>query len=175
VRAQLSPLLLGDRVDLRTDFNELEAVARLLILVSPTCPMCLHGARAVAEVLDRDRELEVAVFAVWMMGEPSDSCAEAERQRQLLVDERARHYWDGTDEVGGELGRLLGQPGLVAWDTYAGYAAGVRWDHSMPPPTDHVHQMGDPPWSHDDFYCSDPRELPWRLVSLLQTLSEAAA
>ena len=160
-----------DTVQLREDFNELAVMPRLLILVSPTCPMCLQGVRTIADALAQDRDANWAVLAVWMMGEPADSRAEAERQMKVLGDQRARHYWDGADEIGGELGRILGHAGLIAWDLYAGYSVGVTWNGPMPPPAGYVHQMGDPPWSHDESYCSDPESLRERIIALVSSLS----
>ena len=172
VGGAVRPSVIGDTGQLREDFNELSPTPRLLILVSPTCPTCLHGVRTIADALALDGDGAWAALIVWMMGEPSDSRAEAERQMKLLRDQRARHYWDGADEIGGELGRILGHAGLVAWDLYAGYAAGVTWDGPMPAPSGHIHQMGDQPWRYDEFYCSDPEALQERISALISSVSE---
>jgi len=46
----------------------------------------------------------------------------------LLVDDRARHYWDGRRRLGRSLARELGLGGgAVAWDIFLVYGPDAKW------------------------------------------------
>jgi hypothetical protein len=46
----------------------------------------------------------------------------------LLVDDRARHYWDGNTELGRFVARLLGRDdGAAAWDIFLVYGPDATW------------------------------------------------
>lgn len=45
----------------------------------------------------------------------------------LLVDDRARHFWDGDRRLGGEVARTLGNDGSTAWDVFLVYGPGADW------------------------------------------------
>jgi hypothetical protein len=46
----------------------------------------------------------------------------------LLVDTRARHFWDGEQKLGLAIARLLGQgEGAAAWDIFLVYRPGAKW------------------------------------------------
>ena len=46
----------------------------------------------------------------------------------LLVDDRARHYWDGDTRLGRFVARLLGRDdGTAAWDIFLVYGPNSTW------------------------------------------------
>jgi hypothetical protein len=46
----------------------------------------------------------------------------------LLVDERARHYWDAKTRLGRYVAELLGEgDGTPAWDIYLVYGPDAMW------------------------------------------------
>jgi hypothetical protein len=47
---------------------------------------------------------------------------------ELLVDERARHFWDGDRQLGHEVARVLGRgDGTAAWDVFLVYGPDAAW------------------------------------------------
>jgi hypothetical protein len=46
----------------------------------------------------------------------------------LLVDHRARHFWDGERKLGYAVGRMLGRsPTELAWDIFLVYGPRAKW------------------------------------------------
>jgi hypothetical protein len=46
----------------------------------------------------------------------------------LLVDSRAKHYWDGDRKLGLAIARLLGRgDGAAAWDIFLVYGPNAAW------------------------------------------------
>jgi hypothetical protein len=46
----------------------------------------------------------------------------------LLVDARAKHYWDGDRHLGHEVGRILRRgDGTAAWDVFLVYGPDAGW------------------------------------------------
>jgi hypothetical protein len=46
----------------------------------------------------------------------------------LLVDERAKHYWDGERKLGLAVARMLGRgDGAAAWDIFLVYGPDAKW------------------------------------------------
>jgi hypothetical protein len=47
---------------------------------------------------------------------------------ELLVDARAKHYWDGDRDLGHEVARILGRgDGPAAWDVFLVYGPDASW------------------------------------------------
>lgn len=45
----------------------------------------------------------------------------------LLVDQRASHYWDAETRLGRYVARLLGSEGTPAWDIFLVYGPAAEW------------------------------------------------
>ena len=45
----------------------------------------------------------------------------------LLVDDRAKHYWDGERKLGLAVARVLGRGDGAAWDIFLVYGPDARW------------------------------------------------
>jgi hypothetical protein len=47
---------------------------------------------------------------------------------ELLVDARAKHYWDGDRDLGREVARIVGrEDGSAAWDVFLVYGPDAAW------------------------------------------------
>ena len=78
------------------------------------------------------------VFVVWIPAIPSDRYEETARARKLISDDRARHYWDGSQAFGEAVSPLLGLRAKMAWDVYAIYGADAGWSTE---PMHWMHQL----------------------------------
>jgi hypothetical protein len=154
---------------IRAAFNQRIDAPRLLVLVSPTCAYCLAGADAVIE-LAATVTGPLHVLFVWMRGEPDDTFDKARRQATRARDEQISQFWDGDDLIGAAVAARLQRPGLIAWDIYLSFPAGVRWDGELPAPAAWVHQMGDKAWIDDEHHAQ-----PGELADRLQLVLDAAA
>ena len=130
---------------LRAAFNQYSDRARLVLLLSPTCPYCLRGADAVQAVLSENDSLALRVFVVWMHGIKSDREIPSTLVLSRIHDRRAIQYWDPTRQLAHTMFRQLppdtamaiadtvGGPPLI-WDALALYRPGTRWTNRFPTP-----------------------------------------
>jgi hypothetical protein len=83
-----------------------------------------------AKLADRD----VAVFVVWLRMVRTD--ARDLWPADAIVDPRVTHYWDEAKAVGKALAARddLAAWRPVAWDVWAVFPAGARWDDAPPRP-----------------------------------------
>lgn len=92
----------------REAFNDAAGHVRLVLLVSPSCGVCLTGAQKVqAEVLEALPEEDIRVLVVWLpkLGAKSEHVAEATK---TLPDRRATHFRDGEGTLMQRYNELLG-------------------------------------------------------------------
>lgn len=96
------------------------------------------------KVLDVIDSEDVSAHIVWMPVLRGDNFDAAERAPKLIPDVRARHYWDGDQDIGKLYGRIVELPigRELAWDIYFVFEPGVVWDEVAPVPTDWAHQLG---------------------------------
>lgn len=130
---------------LRSAFNQYADRARLILLLSPTCPYCLRGAGAIQSVLSENDSLALRVFVVWMHGIRSDKQIPSTLVLSRIHDRRAIQYWDPTRQLAHTMFRELprdtamaiadtvGGPPLI-WDALALYRPGTRWTSRFPTP-----------------------------------------
>lgn len=80
-------------------------------------------------------ERDVAVSAVWLNMVRTD--ARDLWPNDAIVDSRVTHYWDTTRAVGSALASRddLSAWRPVAWDVWAVFPPGARWDDAPPRPT----------------------------------------
>ena len=127
---------------LRTRFNEEADIPRLILLMSPTCPVCVAGAEWVqTNVLEANPSAEIRVFAVWF-----NMIAGDERSRwpgTILDDRRVVHLWDARRTVGRWYAEdpqiratTLTDSGVV-WDAYFLYGRESRWQSTPSDLIDH--------------------------------------
>ncbi len=95
----------------------------------------------VQTVLDRKREVPLDVLIVWIPAIAGDDYAAANRAMRLVPDERARHYWDGSQELGDAFSPVLGIRSRMAWDVYLLFGADADWNDTPPAPAEWLHQL----------------------------------
>lgn len=83
-----------DSIDaLRKQFNADRGRVRMVLLLSPTCPMCVQGAQWIQkEVLDRYPTASISLYVIWLPMLPSD--ARDKWNPELIHDDRATQFWD---------------------------------------------------------------------------------
>ena len=92
-------------------------------------------------VLDAFEGEPIDVFVVWIPAIPSDRYEATERGLTLITDERARHYWDGSQALGEAFAPVIAIRAKMAWDVYFVYGADASWGSSPPQPLHWMHQM----------------------------------
>lgn len=111
-------------------FDHESGKARLVLLMSPTCPVCVAGANWVEDnILDAYPEADIAVIAVWFNMYPGDQ--KAKWDPIIIDDARVSHYWN----EGKQLGRWYAEEGVytrfggdIAWDMFILYGPDSKWD-----------------------------------------------
>jgi hypothetical protein len=127
---------------LKDDFNQWSETARVLAVLSPTCPDCLEGYEMMVKMPTGPRCL-----VLWTAMLPGDSTGAAAQHG--LADHRCTHYWEDQGwPVSTRLRPLLGlgpyDPGRSVWDVYLLYPSGILWiDEHLPPPSDWTHNLGE--------------------------------
>jgi hypothetical protein len=81
-------------------------------------------------ILERHPKADLRVFVVWIPMLAGDANPEV---ADLLVDNRATHYWDGERRLGRAVAQTLGfGHDAVAWDIFLVYGQAAKWGD---PPT----------------------------------------
>lgn len=127
--------------ELAAAFNRAAGEPRVVMLISPTCAVCLISARVVDKYLLRRYESDdLSVFVVWgpMLGK--EERADAVESTAALPDPRVEHFWTAEHDLAERLAGVLGlKTGELAWDTFLVYAPGVRWGEQPPAPDTAMH------------------------------------
>jgi len=171
---QLSPLSskppeLLEINSLSTCFNEDDGAVRMLLLLSPTCSLCLEGASEIEDtVLKKVSEAAVRVYAVWLPILKTDTADRVAQAMGRLPDSRVRHFWDSKAELAEKYSHVLGLEAdlegwsitsifsrLVAayncslgysgpspaWDVYMLFGRTAEWKSGPPAPDFWMHQL----------------------------------
>lgn len=120
---------------LRTAFNADAGKVRVLMLVSPTCGACLHGASEVSEQLSNlDHGKDASLYVVWVprLGAHEKDVSSATR---VVAASWAKQYWDGNDLLGEQYKQVLGWNDN-AWDVYMLYGPKAQWIGDLAPAPD---------------------------------------
>lgn len=129
--------------ELQTEFNLESANSRVILLLSPTCPVCLQGASAVESMLQHYPHTRVTVFVIWEPILPTDWRKPGTSVLRRLSDTRVRQFWDSNHSVAtilkntGEAGKLhlnCCRHRGVLWDVTAAYPPGLVWNDIPPVP-----------------------------------------
>ena len=126
----------GTLDQLKTRFNQDKGTPRLVVLVSPTCPACVGGAKWIQdEILARYPNLNIHVYAIWYEMYPGDSPKAFPSARQTMPDARVEHYWDKKKETGrwfkANVPSDYNKP--IMWDAYYLYDADAEWGKTPEP------------------------------------------
>lgn len=126
---------------LRQEFNASADSERVLLLISPTCPVCVRGSSVVNAVLKRHPDSHIRVFAIWEPILPTDWNKPTSSVLRRLSDARAIQMWDKQHLVADLVKESTGDPNLgcckhngTLWDIIAVYPPGAQWTASLPPP-----------------------------------------
>ena len=145
-------------------FNDRKDLPRVVALLSPTCPGCVHAARAlVSEITEKRPGEDLSVTVVWVPMLPSDNEQTAVRAAGLFQDERVTQFYDPARLSGvawsRDLFASLAQRALSSntphgfptswievlaakpeqapiWDVVFFYPGGVEWQGKAPVPAD---------------------------------------
>jgi hypothetical protein len=124
-------------------FNAAMGRVRVLMLVSPTCGLCLEGAADVTEQLAKlEYGRETRVYVVWV---PRLNAVEKNvpAATRVVAASWAQQYWDPDDLLGQQYKQVLGW-NENAWDVYMVYGPQVQWKRNLPPPPEfYMHQTSE--------------------------------
>jgi hypothetical protein len=95
----------------------------------------------VQTVLERRKDIALDVLVVWIPAIGGDDYAAAVRSLSKVSDSRARHYWDGAQELGEKVSPVLGVRARMAWDVYLLYDGNAEWKDGPPAPASWLHQL----------------------------------
>lgn len=127
---------------LKAQFNADKGNVRLVVLLSPTCDLCLSGASVIQKVLDNVKSEEVRVYSAWVPMLASDTQVAVDRAAENLPDRRVTHYWDRNAELVTNFVPVLGLGNRPAWDVYMCYDRDAEWKDLPPKPNFWQEQLG---------------------------------
>jgi len=131
-----------DLAELRTRFNHDKGKVRVVMLLSPTCPMCLHGASEIeTKVLEAVKNPGIRIYAVSVPILDSDAEPTVARATARVPDTRVSRYWDARGELVKAYARTLSLGERPAWDVYLLYGPEVEWTAEPPAPRSWMHQL----------------------------------
>ena len=128
----------------RRAFNQASDHTRVILLLSPTCGTCLHGASAIDEVLKKYPNNQVTVFAVWQPMLPTDVSAPTTGTLGRISDRRVRQFYDEHHALAKQMKTDARPPqptqdcctrNSILWDILAVYAPGDQWTDKIPAAT----------------------------------------
>lgn len=124
------------------EFNRSQKVERVVLLMSPTCPVCLAGSSSVEAILRRHPGDNIRIFAVWEPMLPTDWGRPSTDVMARLSDPRVTQVWDKNHLIAElvEKGADGRQPACCTrnghwWDVIAAYSPASRWTAVAPVPT----------------------------------------
>ena len=117
----------------------------MVLVLSPTLPSCLSGARIVRrDVVDQLLGESVKTFVVWtpMLGDDTRDAAQhaAELMDTIDVDQ----FWDPNRRLAREYGKVVELPDnrILAWNVYMLHGRTDVWRGGPPKPVAWMHQLG---------------------------------
>jgi len=123
------------------DFNGSASVERVVLLMSPTCPVCLEGSSSVDAILQRHPGSKLRIFAVWEPMLPTDWGRPSTHVMARLSDPRVTQFWDRNHLIAGlvERGADGRRPACCTrnghwWDVIAAYPPASKWTSVAPVP-----------------------------------------
>ena len=92
------------------------------------------------KVLSQIEDENLAVFLVWIPAIRTDNFEASLQSRNLVPDQRVKHFYDESQALGNALAPVLGTRMRMAWDVYVAYPKSESWEGAPPKPADWLHQ-----------------------------------
>src|SRR6266849_10793447 len=92
--------------DVRKEFNASSQKARVVALLSPTCPDCQSGHGVVGRMLKKFPSPKLKAILVWEPMRDGDNATSATQQAETVQDIRISQGWDGGHNLGRSLDKL---------------------------------------------------------------------
>ena len=139
----LEPENLGD---LRDAFNAASDRVRVALLLSPSCPHCLHGADLIQKAFADSASTPLRVLVLWMHITHSDRQPPNSLVLARVSDPRTIQWWDPHRLLSKVMQRdypadtliamqdTTGTPPPVIWNLVAMWRPGVTWTDHLPLP-----------------------------------------
>jgi len=128
---------------LREDFNRDRGKLRLMLLIGPSCGVCLRGMKDVNEdLLSGNGDSKLRTYLVHL---PTLNATEkdARRAMPLITGGNPTHYWDPSGRTGEVYAETLDlrDGDDYAWDVWMIYGPDAQWTGAVPPKPDFVMQQ----------------------------------
>lgn len=134
--------LSADGAELKARFNEDRDAVRLLLVLSPTCAICLSGAEVTERyVLDTIHDPRLKVYVVWEGIHPRDSAATAHQATAYIPDRRVQSFWSAERFAGRAFRDKVGLKVTPAWRVFLLFAPGKSWTSATPTPDSAMHEL----------------------------------
>jgi hypothetical protein len=138
---QLAVVTQQTLLQVKEEFNASVDSERVVLLLSPTCPVCIQGSSVVNDILRRHPENKIRVIAIWEPMLPTDWNRPTTAVLDRLSDRRAIQWWDNQHIIAGLLKASAGKenPGCckrneTLWDVISVYPPGMKWTETLPSP-----------------------------------------
>lgn len=149
--------------ELQAAFNADRGRTRVLLLISPTCPVCQMSSRIVYRyVLEQMPDEELRMYVVWGPMQHKETEEDARAATANVPDPRATHFWTDDHVLAQAFQKPLGIEGQPAWDTYMVYGPEARWEEEPPAPAYFMHiekPLPDEIWFNGVTFAEHVREL----------------
>lgn len=123
------------------EFNRSANAERVVLLMSPTCPVCLEGSSRIEAILRRHSGSNLRIFAVWEPMLPTDRGRPSTDVMARLSDPRVIQVWDRNHLIAAlvEKGADDRRPTCCTlngtwWDVVAAYPPSSKWAATAPAP-----------------------------------------
>jgi len=123
--------------ELISAFNEDRSRVRLLLVLSPSCPMCLNSVAIVRRyVFEKTQDPNLRMYIVWEAVSPPDDRAKAQAASALITDPRVQQFWSDSRFTGKAFQNAVGIKDVPAWDVCLLFSDGKSWQDGNPPKFD---------------------------------------
>ena len=129
--------------ELKAHFNRDPTATRVLMLLAPSCSVCLKGATVIERIL-RERSSEpLTILVVWQPMLSTDWGRPGTGSLGRLSDGRVRQFWDADRHVAQALKMSFSEredtlgcciTDGVWWDLIAVFPPGTEWHERLPEP-----------------------------------------
>ena len=128
---------------LKAHFNREPTKWRVLMLLAPSCSVCLKGATVIEQLLRERSSVPMSVLVVWQPMLVTDWGRPSTGSLGRLSDPRVRQFWDGRRTVADALKASFPAreetigccvTNGVWWDLMAVFPPGAEWKDRFPEP-----------------------------------------